>query len=61
MAKTTASAHERVDKIESHLDKHEAVCAERWLETINRIKRLEILIIACAAGVIAFLSELSLL
>jgi hypothetical protein len=61
MAKTTASAHERVDKIESHLDKHEAVCAERWLETINRIKRLEILIIACAAGVIAFLLELSLL
>ena len=61
MARTTASAHERVDKIESHLDKHEAVCAERWLETINRIKRLEILIIACAAGVIAFLLELSLL
>tara|TARA_R110000822_G_scaffold136441_1_gene273932 strand:- start:326 stop:511 length:186 start_codon:yes stop_codon:yes gene_type:complete len=61
MAKTTASAHERVDKIESHLDKHEAVCAERWLETINRIKRLEILIIACAAGVIAFLLELSVL
>ena len=61
MARTTATAHERVDKIESHLDKHEAVCAERWLETINRIKRLEILIIACAAGVIAFLLELSLL
>lgn len=61
MARTTASAHQRVDKIESHLDKHEAVCAERWLETINRIKRLEILIIACAAGVIAFLLELSVL
>ncbi len=61
MARTTAAAHQRVDKIESHLDKHEAVCAERWLETINRIKRLEILIIACAAGVIAFLLELSVL
>ena len=28
-------------EVAADLDKHEAVCAERWLETISRIKRLE--------------------
>ena len=60
MAKTITKAHERVDKIESNFSTHEAICAERWLETINRIKRLELLIIACAGGTIIFLAQLSL-
>jgi hypothetical protein len=32
-------------EVAADLDKHEAVCAERWRETIYRIKRLEVLII----------------
>ena len=35
-----------VMEVASHLEKHEAVCTERWLETINRIKRLELFVIA---------------
>ena len=35
MAKTT------VNQVASELSKHEAVCAERWLEILNRVKRVE--------------------
>jgi hypothetical protein len=59
MAKTVVEAHERVDKIEAHLDKHEAICAERWLETINRIKRMELILITCSMGVIGFLAHIA--
>ena len=34
------------EKVKSKLDTHEAVCAERWKETITRIKRLEAVFIA---------------
>ena len=34
------------DKVKAKLDTHEAVCAERWKETITRIKRLEAVFIA---------------
>ena len=33
-------------EVSAHLETHEAVCTERWLETINRIKRLEMFVIA---------------
>jgi hypothetical protein len=29
------------NQVKAKLDTHEAVCAERWKETITRIKRLE--------------------
>jgi len=32
-------------EVAADLDKHEAICAERWRETIYRIKRLEVLIL----------------
>jgi len=38
--------------IETRLSVHEAVCAERWTETILRIKRLEATIIGCAGALI---------
>jgi len=39
--------------VAAHLDKHEAVCSERWKETIERIKRLEMILIgACGAALI---------
>ena len=33
-------------EVAADLDKHEAVCAERWRETIYRINRLELLILS---------------
>ena len=39
-------AKKTVMEVASHIERHEAVCAERWLETINRIKRLELFVIA---------------
>ena len=56
---TTVEAHARINKIEAHLDKHEAVCSERWLETINRIKRMEVILITCSMGVIGFLAHIA--
>jgi hypothetical protein len=41
-----------VKDIEGKLNTHEAVCAERWKETIERIKRLELVMITGAGAVI---------
>lgn len=60
MKRDGPTAHDRIDKIESHLHTHEAVCAERWKETILRIKRLELILIGSSAAVIAFLAEIAL-
>jgi hypothetical protein len=39
--------------VRGKLETHEAVCAERWKETIERIKRLEMILIgACGAALI---------
>tara|TARA_Y100000114_G_scaffold105962_1_gene99227 strand:+ start:96 stop:263 length:168 start_codon:yes stop_codon:yes gene_type:complete len=46
--------------VQAQLDTHEAVCAERWAETIARIKRIELLIITSAGGSIALLLSLVL-
>jgi|TARA_R110000751_G_scaffold27106_3_gene71878 hypothetical protein len=35
-----------VMEVASHIERHEAVCTERWLETIHRIKRLEFFVLA---------------
>tara|TARA_R100000656_G_scaffold117522_3_gene90943 strand:- start:8955 stop:9128 length:174 start_codon:yes stop_codon:yes gene_type:complete len=45
------SAHQ----VKAKLDTHEAVCAERWLETITRIKRIEAIIIGSAGSTIIIL------
>ena len=36
----------RISNVHTRIEKHEAVCAERWLEVINRVKRLEHFILA---------------
>jgi hypothetical protein len=36
----------KASEVKAKLDTHEAVCAERWKETITRIKRLEAVFIA---------------
>jgi len=53
--RTVASAHKRIDSIETQLVAHEAVCGERWKETILRIKRIEGVMIATAGSIIAML------
>jgi hypothetical protein len=45
--------------IETRFSVHEAVCVQRWEETIQRIKRLEAILIACAGGVILSLWHLA--
>ena len=47
-------------EVEAKVNTHEAVCAERWAETIARIKRIELLIITSAGGSIALLLSLVL-
>lgn len=47
-----------VYEVKSQIDTHEAVCAERWLETINRVKRLEIIIMTSAGAIITLLLSL---
>jgi len=59
MKRTTELAHERIDNIDKHLSTHEAVCAERWKETILRIKRLEFILISCSGAVILLLAQIA--
>lgn len=60
MKRDVDTAHERIDDIDKHMSKHEAVCAERWRETITRIKRLELILITCSGAVILLLAEIAL-
>jgi hypothetical protein len=39
-------------EVKAKLDTHEAVCAERWKETILRIKRIEHIMIVTAGTMI---------
>lgn len=44
-----------IHEVKSQIDTHEAVCAERWKETILRIKRIETLMIGTAGTTIVLL------
>ena len=44
-----------VASVKSQVDTHEAVCAERWRETILRIKRIEHIMIGSAGTTIVLL------
>jgi len=44
-----------VTEVKAQQDTHEAVCAERWQETINRIKRLELVILSSGGATILLL------
>ena len=48
------------DDLNLRLSTHEAVCAERWTETILRIKRLEAVMIGSAGGIIALLAAIAM-
>lgn len=51
-------ANPTVQEVKHQIDTHEAVCAERWLETINRVKRLEVIMMSSAGAIIALLLSL---
>ena len=44
-----------VQSVKTQIDTHEAICAERWLETLNRIKRLEMVIVGTGGATIVLL------
>ena len=46
------------NNLEAKFMTHEAVCAERWKETILRIKRIESIGIGCAGSIILLLLHL---
>ena len=48
----------KASEVKAQIDTHEAVCSERWLETLSRIKRLEMIIISTAAASILLLISL---
>ncbi len=47
-----------VNSVKAQIDTHEAVCAERWTETINRIKRIEAIMIGTAGTIILMLTSI---
>jgi len=47
-----------VTSVQAQIDTHEAVCAERWKETILRIKRIEATMIGSAGTTIVLLISL---
>jgi hypothetical protein len=48
------------EDVNIRLTTHEAVCAERWRETIARFKRLEAIMIGGIGGIIALLAAIAL-
>jgi len=49
-----------VTEVKSQIDTHEAVCSERWRETIVRIKRIEAIMIGTAGTTILLLLSIVL-
>tara|TARA_R100001163_G_C4994938_1_gene146161 strand:- start:294 stop:455 length:162 start_codon:yes stop_codon:yes gene_type:complete len=45
----------KASEVKAQIDTHEAVCAERWKETILRIKRIEHIMIGTAGTTIILL------
>jgi hypothetical protein len=49
---------EEVSSLDKRFSIHEQVCAERWLETLTRIKRIETVIIVAAGAIITLMTSL---
>ena len=47
-----------VQSVKSELDTHEAVCTERWRETLSRLKRLEQIMLGTTATMILMMAGL---
>ena len=44
-----------VTEVKHQIDTHEAVCAERWTETVERIKRLEMFVVGGVGSILVLL------
>jgi hypothetical protein len=58
MAKDLDYALDQINALDKQISTHEQVCAERWLESLNRLKRLEIILISCTGALLLFLSQM---
>ena len=56
--RTVASAHGRIDGLDSRLVKLEVQLEERWGQTLHRMRRLEHVVLGTAAATIALLITL---
>ncbi len=50
----------KVSEVKSQIDTHEAVCAERWRETLARLRRLEQIMLGTTATMIVMMAGLLL-
>jgi hypothetical protein len=50
---------EQVIQLDKSFTAHEAVCAERWKETILRIKRIETILIGTAGALLLLLVNIA--
>ena len=49
-----------VQSVKAELDTHEAVCTERWRETLSRLRRLEQIMLGTTATMILMMAGLLL-
>ena len=45
----------KASEVKAQIDTHEAICSQRWLETLSRIKRLEAIMIGTSGTAIVLL------
>ncbi|CAB4196005.1 hypothetical protein UFOVP1298_56 [uncultured Caudovirales phage] len=50
---------EEMHDVDKRMTAHEAVCAERWRETILRIKRIEGILISVAGALLLMLANIA--
>ena len=55
---TIADINAKIADTNAKIEKHEAVCAERWRETVYRTKRLELLILATLLSIIVGMASI---
>mgnify|MGYP003632419430 CR=1 FL=1 len=48
----------KASEVKSQIDTHEAVCAERWRETLSRLRRLEQIMLGTTATMIVMMAGL---
>jgi len=50
----------KASEVKAQIDTHEAVCTERWRETLSRLRRLEQIMLGTTATMIVMLAGLLL-
>jgi len=50
----------KASEVKAQIDTHEAVCAERWLQTLSRLKRLEQIMLGTTATMLVMMAGLLL-